>query len=75
MNTAGPEGLRGTPTYLDPPHEALLDHDDGEWGATGFLKYLYFPLWALWLILKAVGALLSDLPRGLIGLFHTSEDE
>ena len=53
----------------------MHDHDDDEWGPTGFLKYLFFPLWALWLILRAVGALLSDLARRLIGLFHTSEDE
>lgn len=75
MNTAGPEGLRDTPTYLDPSPGAMHDHDDDEWGPTGFLKYLFFPLWALWLILKAVGTLLSDLARRLIGLFHTSEDE
>ena len=53
----------------------MHDHDDDEWGPTGFLKYPFFPLWALWLILKAVGTLLSDLVRRLIGLFHTSEDE
>lgn len=75
MNTAGPEELRDTPTYLDHPPEAMNDHNDDEWGPNGFLKYLFFPLWALWLILKAVGALLSDLARRLIGLFHTGEDE
>ena len=32
-------------------------------------------LWALWLILRAVGALLNDLAHRLIGLFHTGEDE
>ena len=46
----------------------MHDHDDDEWGLTGFLKYFLFPLWALWLILRAVGALLT-------GLFHTGEDE
>ena len=75
MNTAGPEGLRGTPTYLDPSPGAMHDHDDDEWGPTGFLKYLFFPLWALWLILRAVGALLNDLAHRLIGRFHTGEDE
>ena len=53
----------------------MHDHDDDEWGPTGFLKYFLFPLWALWLILRAVGALLSDLARRIIGLFHTGEDE
>ena len=53
----------------------MHDHDDDEWGPTGFLKYLFFPLWALWPILKAFGTLLSNLARRLIGLFRTSEDE
>lgn len=53
----------------------MHDHDDEEWGPTGCLKYIFFPLWALWLILKAFGALLSDLTQRIIGLFHTSEDE
>ena len=55
----------------------MHDHnDDDEWGGpAGFLKYLFFPLWVLWVILKALGALLSDLARRLIGLFHTGEDE
>ena len=53
----------------------MHDHDDDEWGPSGFLKYLLFPLWALWLILRAVGALLSDLAHSLIGRFHTGEDE
>ena len=53
----------------------MHNHDDDEWGPSGFLKYLLFPLWALWLILRAVGALLSDLAHRIIGLFHTGEDE
>lgn len=53
----------------------MHDHDHDEWSPTSFLKYLFFPLCALWLILKAVGTLLSDLGGHLIGLFHTSEDE
>ena len=75
MNTAGPEGLRVPSTYLVSPPWPMHDHDDDEWGPAGFLKYLFFPLWALWLILRAVGALLSDLAHRLIGRFHTGEDE
>ena len=76
MNTPAPKGLRRTPTYFAPNLSAMHDHnDDDEWGPAGFLKYLFFPLWALWLILKAVGALLSDLARRLVGLFHTGEHE
>jgi hypothetical protein len=53
----------------------MHDHDHDEWSPTSFLKYLFLPLWALWLILKAVGALLSDLAHRLIARFHTGEDE
>ena len=54
----------------------MHDHNDSdEWGPAGLLKYFFFPLWALWLILKAVGALFSEFARRLISFFHTSQDQ